>query len=316
MDNNYYDILNVSKNASIDDIKKQYKQLALKTHPDKNSGDDTDFKKVQEAYETLSDPSSRQKYDQKMNSQFIFQQFFVHSNQTIADTHYTSVINLSDIHYGNTKKFKISITKTCFTCRENCITCRGSGSISKIMNHGFFIQEFKENCSQCCSLGYKISNINCDVCKNKRQFVDEKDLDIKMPSDCNDGYSLIFYELGEQPNKFGQKAGNLVIKFNIVNDTCFQRVNKHDFLFLQTISLQESFVGKDIAIPHMDGDININIKQFGIINPNKEYIIENKGLCNKGNLRIKFIIQYPDNKVFTDNQISCISDIFKTLDIQ
>ena len=156
----------------------------------------------------------------------------------------------------------------------------------------------------------------CGKFENEKYYPAVILLDIKMPSDCNDGYSLIFYELGEQPNKFGQKAGNLVIKFNIVNDTCFQRVNKHDFLFLQTISLQESFVGKDIAIPHMDGDININIKQFGIINPNKEYIIENKGLCNKGNLRIKFIIQYPDNKVFTDNQISCISDIFKTLDIQ
>jgi DnaJ-class molecular chaperone len=59
----YYSVLGVTRNATQDEIKRAYKKLAMKTHPDRNSGDDTQFKKIQEAYETLGDPSKKQQYD-------------------------------------------------------------------------------------------------------------------------------------------------------------------------------------------------------------------------------------------------------------
>jgi len=221
---------------------------------------------------------------------------------------------LTDIHYGYVKKFKISLNKTCFNCREKCNQCQGAGFLTRIMNHGIFIQEFRENCNHCNSLGFKLSN-NCSLCFNKRQLIEEQTLDIKIPNDCNDGYSLLFPGLGEQPTKFNQQPGNLIIKFNIVNDTCFQRVNTYDLLYTPKISLVDSFIGKDIAIPYMDDTIHINIKRFGIINPNKEYIIEHKGLSHQGNLILKFDIIYPENKILTYEQIKLFEECFNKIEI-
>lgn len=69
MSNNqtYYDILCINNNATIEEIKKSYKKLALKTHPDKNNGNDEEFKKINLAYETLSDPTLKQNYDLQFN---------------------------------------------------------------------------------------------------------------------------------------------------------------------------------------------------------------------------------------------------------
>jgi molecular chaperone DnaJ len=71
----YYSILNIPKTASVDEIKKAYRKLAMKHHPDRNGGDDTQFKKVQEAYDVLSDPTKKQQYDNPFSNH---QQFNIH----------------------------------------------------------------------------------------------------------------------------------------------------------------------------------------------------------------------------------------------
>lgn len=115
----YYSILDVPKTASLDEIKKAYKLLALKTHPDRNGGDDIQFKKIQEAYETLSDPVKRQQYDNPapqfkfdmngMDSESFFNQFFGTRPRYQKQTYRTQVsISLVDAYKGSVHVLQIN----------------------------------------------------------------------------------------------------------------------------------------------------------------------------------------------------------------
>jgi DnaJ-class molecular chaperone len=119
----YYSILNIPKTASLDEIKKAYRKLAMKHHPDRNGGDDTQFKKIQEAYDTLSDTSKRQQYDNPFanNQQFgfnmntsdfdsIFSQIFgARPNHNQKQTFRTQVtVSLVDAFKGSTHVLQLS----------------------------------------------------------------------------------------------------------------------------------------------------------------------------------------------------------------
>jgi DnaJ-class molecular chaperone len=116
----YYSILNISKTASVDEIKKAYKSLALKTHPDRNGGDDIQFKKVQEAYDVLSDPAKKQQYDNPfsnhqpfnihgMDAESFFNQVFGARPQNQKQTFRTSVtVSLVDAYKGSSHVLQLS----------------------------------------------------------------------------------------------------------------------------------------------------------------------------------------------------------------
>ena len=116
----YYSILNIPKTASIDEIKKAYRKLAMKHHPDRNGGDDTQFKKVQEAYDVLSDPAKKQQYDNPfsnhqqfnihgMDAESFFNQIFGARPQPQKQTFRTSVtVSLVDAYKGSSHVLQLS----------------------------------------------------------------------------------------------------------------------------------------------------------------------------------------------------------------
>jgi molecular chaperone DnaJ len=112
----YYSILNIPKTASVDEIKKAYKSLAFKTHPDRNGGDDTQFKKVQEAYDVLSDPTKKQQYDNpfsnniyNMDAESFFNQVFGARPQNQKQTFRTQVtVSLVDAYKGSSHVLQLS----------------------------------------------------------------------------------------------------------------------------------------------------------------------------------------------------------------
>jgi curved DNA-binding protein len=114
----YYSVLEVPKTATIDDIKKAYRKLAMRHHPDRNGGDDTQFKKIQEAYDTLSDPQKRQMYDNPapqfsfnhdaVDINDIFSQIFG-QRQNQKQTFRTQVtVSLVDAYKGSTHTLQMS----------------------------------------------------------------------------------------------------------------------------------------------------------------------------------------------------------------
>jgi DnaJ-class molecular chaperone len=333
MSENYYDILGIDKNASEDDIKKAFRKLALKTHPDKNNGDDNEFKKINNAYEILSDPIKKEDYDNSLNNPFpnfhtnlnehfsfnnLFNTVFNHIhnpfNNKSNDILYKIYVSLKDIHEGTTKNLKLSINKKCFNCNIICNKCNGLGFITQIQQNFIFQQQIKIPCNSCNSNG-TISNINkeCHLCNGKLIINNEENLTINIPKCTEHGHRIIFHNLGEQPTKVHDISGDLIIEINIKNDDIFNR-NQNNLIYKTNLTLAESIVGKNITIPHYDGDININTNIFGIIDPNKTYILKEKGLGNIGDLLIKFEIIYPEKQIEQSNR-EVLSELFKNIGI-
>jgi DnaJ-class molecular chaperone len=179
-----YNILEISENSSEEEIKKQYRKLAFKYHPDKNNGDDEKFKKIQNAYEILTDDEKKREYlnnsDISINLNDLFAQMFSIQKNTIV-----LKLSLYDILNGNTKEF-ITYTKSpCLFCNEtgikdyhkNAIECRecfGKGVNPSIP----FL-----SCMSCQGQGiFVLNKIKCDNCKGKgyNKIKNERQINIPM----------------------------------------------------------------------------------------------------------------------------------------
>lgn len=325
----YYNVLGVSRNASDDELKKAYKKLALKTHPDKNGGDDTEFKKINIAYETLSNPQKKNAYDNPhenifdhgnnnpFNHPFFnFHQKSQNQNTKMNNHHYICKISLKEAFFGTTKKLRVNRTRICKSCVKSCNICNGSGKLSQQIQMGPFTQILDRGCNTCNATG-KVKNngnIHCTKCSLSGTINEERIFEIVLNPGVETGKVIIFEEWGEQASKDNQISGSFIVTIKIEEDPIFKRKNLH-LLYNINITLKESIIGKPLTIPHFSGNFEINTKGFGIINPEKEYIIYNKGMCDENNLDKKngdlhliFKIIYPE-KTLTDEDIEIMKKI-------
>jgi DnaJ family protein A protein 2 len=325
----YYNLLDLDKNASIDAIKKAYKQKALKCHPDRG-GNEEEFKRVSAAYETLSDPQKKSVYDNGgqqqyngggMNHNDIFSQFFGNqgnqfgfnfqqqSKHKMNNSMYKINVSLADIHSGIKKNLKIHIKKTCFNCKNTCSVCNGSGMQQIRHQNGPFIQIINTPCNSCTTgvIFSKKTNCNC----KEGTLEQENMILLDIPKGTKNNINFVYPNLGEQPVKKDDIPGDLLCQINTTDHTHFKRIGESlDLEMNISITFLESIIGKNVSIKHFDGLLDINTNIFGIINPNQKYIIYDKGLCNKGNLVILFNIDYPKNVVLTPESISLLKNIF------
>jgi DnaJ-class molecular chaperone len=341
MSDNYYDILGVKKDASEDEIKRAYRKLALKTHPDKNGGDDTMFKKINVAYETLSDADKRHVYDNpNQMPDFggggfhgggdIFEQLFrgmggMNINVNIngqrqngpvrRGNHLHRIsVNLRDIHTGIIKTLKLKLNKVCFDCKTKCNNCNGNGVTIRLQQTGPFVQQIQSSCSSCSGTGsINANNMSCQVCNGNGNYVVEDTIKVEIPKSTVSGYRIVFEKMGEQEQKQGEQAGDLVVEIIIEDDPYFVREGDN-LIFKSKLTLAETFIGKDVVVPHFDEHIRINTNIFGIINPNKRYHIKGKGLGGKGDMAFIFEIIYPE-KVLDSYDRESLKNVFKNLGI-
>ena len=329
----FYDILEIGRNASQDDIKKAYKKLAIQYHPDKNKGNvdaEKKFQEISNAYSILSNEESRNRYDMMGDENFnndggnggggnqhqapdmdeLFQQLFGSrrggSNPFGFNENHQPQCNniikqynvtLEDIYNGIVKTIKINIKKYCKKCYTTCNICNGTGVKQQFMQIGPMTQIFQSNCPKC--NGSKVMNKHnkdCSDCKGSGMFDVEHNAYLNMPKgfDCN---HTIFEGLGEQPLLSNHKAGNLIYEFKLQQHSHFTKTG-NDLLYKHTLTLTESIIGKLITIDYFGENIKINTDQFGIINPSKQYILKYRGMpiantTKKGNMIIEFIITYP-----------------------
>lgn len=323
----YYSILGVSKDASEGDIKKKYRQLARENHPDKG-GDKERFQKIQEAYETLSDLNKRQAYDNgsqpnvHINGGFPFDfnfNSFFHPQakpqqqvQKKNDHIYTCKITLKDVYFGIIKKIRVQRNRVCTICKSDCSQCNGVGHITQHMQMGPFTQIINQVCQGCSGSGIKHKS-NCNECKSKGSIPEERIFEVKIERGIETGKQYKFEGWGEQAIKGNEISGHLIVNIVVEEDVQFKR-NGLNILYRADIDLRDCIIGKMITIPHFEGPLMITTRGFGIINPNKEYILFEKGLKNEngkvGNLHITFNINYPENIQFSDSDIKLLTDIF------
>ncbi len=338
--------LNKNDNPSINDIKKAYKKLAFLYHPDKNKDNpsaEEKFKQISHAYDVLSDEKKKSIYDQVgdegynnddgmnsgmggINPDDIFEHFFRRSghgdpfgghfgfnmfneqqDNKCASHQKTMSITLEEAYTGIQKNIKLQITKYCQNCMTKCDNCNGTGTVKQIHKVGFFTQISTGGCDKCNCVGYITkTNKNCSDCKGNCKYNKDINAFLNLPAGIDDGFKTIFPDMGEQPKRPSQKAGDLILEIKLEPHKFFKR-EQNNLIYKTKITFIESIIGKELIIEYFGENIKINTNIFGVVYPSKRYLIENKGMPiintnNKGNMYIEFDIQYPKIKNNVDIQ--------------
>lgn len=300
-----YEELSVPQGASPEEIKKAYHKLALKFHPDKPTGDAEKFKKVQEAYETLSNPEKRQNYDQFGTAEApqgppsgfppdIFAHMFGGGNpfgqqrgpKRRADHEHTVTVSLEQAYTGTSRNLRISLTKPCPSCKSKCNQCGGRGQVHHQMGPFAMAQP----CGGCEGQGKTFAG--CSTCNFRKKIFENLNFELRIPKGVDNGTVITAHGLGEQPHESGEEAGNLHFHIRVEENPFFMRQGK-DLIYSTKISFEDSVNGKILSIPHFDGSFDVDTSQWGPLDPRQDYVIPFKGMVEGGRLRMSFDITYP-----------------------
>jgi len=284
----YYEILGISPDATEADVKKAYRSLSLKYHPDRNPSEDAKEKiqKINEAYETLGDPALRKQYDTKDSLP-------------------------PPAQFGNAEQFNDinNIFNMMFNGMHGMHNIPGMPHVNIFQNGrpGQFHTQFHfsnviqpitkqieltlEQCYNGCS--YQI-NIDRTIINNNIQTVEVEPMFINIPGGVNHGETVILQDMGNVVN--GRK-GHIQLQISVAKHELFTRSGL-DLIYNITISLKESLCGFTIEINHLSGkrfSIN-NATNPGVITPQYKKMVPGLGMKrenNVGNLIIVFDVQFP-----------------------
>lgn len=299
----HYDTLGVPKGATKDEIKKAYRKLAMKEHPDKG-GDPEKFKKISEAYEVLSDDEKRSQYDNPQPEMFdFFNQMFNHQRPTkrkMGDIMKEVEIPLSKAVQGTELKFKITLEQKCEYCEDRCVHCKGTGVIR--MGHPMIpMMAIEQMCGNCNGGGAR--HKGCHQCSMRGSTQSERMIQVRVPPWVEDGQTFVFEGLGEQKSKHTDVSGNLVIRIRVGKDPNFER-HGNVLVYTKKISFLESIIGFPLVIPHFNGSFFVDTREFGVIDPTKVYEIPEK------RIQVIFKIEYPKRR-WTNEESAHIKELFE-----
>lgn len=302
----HYETLGVDRDASVDEIKKAYRKLAMRHHPDKPGGDAEKFKKINQAHEILSDSGRRARYDQFGTDEGpppggpgpdisqIFEQMFAGRGGPGNGRDHQHVVSLSleEVYTGVTKTMKITVTRPCFSCLVRCTPCNGTGA-TQTMNHMFgpFGQMFSRPCQACQGAG-KVPK-GCSACGGQKGVTNTVTVNINVGRGIEDGTMQRIEGLGEQPRTPNERPGDLIIVFRIKPHPVFER-HGNNLRYKQTITLKESIEGFGFTIPFFDGPFSFHTHDLAsVIDPRRDYEVKGKGLTPDSNMYLNFDVQYP-----------------------
>jgi molecular chaperone DnaJ len=285
----YYEVLGVNRDASDDEIKKAYRKLAMKHHPDRNPDNpkaEEHFKEAKEAYEILSDPQKRPAYDQYGHAGVdpqagmggfadafsdIFGDIFGGGGQRGggrsnvyrgADLRYNLEVSLEEAARGTETRIRIPTMAECETCSgsgakkgsepKTCPTCGGHGQVR--MQQGFF--SIQQTCPKCHGNG-KIIADPCGSCGGAGRIKRQKTLSVKIPAGVDEGDRIRLSGEGEAGMN-GGPSGDLYVVIQIREHPVFTR-DHNDLHCEMPISFTTAALGGEIEIPTLDGAAKIRI---------------------------------------------------------
>ena len=309
----YYETLGVPKNASEDEIKKAYRKLAMKHHPDRNHGDskdaETKFKEVKEAYEMLSDPQKRAAYDQYGHAGVdpnmrggagpegfggfaeafgdIFGDVFgartgrSGGRQVFrgSDLSYAMEVTLEEAADGKEAQIRIPSW-------DDCGSCKGTGAkpgtkpITCTTCHGNGVVQMRQGffsvqqtCPTCHGTG-KIIPDPCTTCHGQGKIKNNKTLEVKIPAGIDDGMRIRSTGNGE-PGTNGGPPGDLYIEIRLKKHELFER-DGDDLHCVVPVSITTAALGGEISVPTLKGPAAIDIPDG--TQSGKQFRLRGKGI--------------------------------------
>lgn len=344
----FYEILGVKKEASQDDLKKAFRHLARKYHPDLNQGSseaEEKFKEVNEAYQVLSDPQKKAQYDQVGHADFkpgeyaqtktpsyddlfrdfglgdIFDAFSTGTGRTRsragADLRYDIEISLTDAFYGTKNTVAVPHLQVCGTCHgtggqpgfaRTCSTCGGTGEIRKVQKRGHQQVMNIAQCPECGGSGNIIEK-PCNTCQGRGSIQKTRTIEVKIPRGVEDKQFLRIAGEGEPGENHGP-PGDLYAVVHVKKDALFERRGA-DLYSSTMIGVKTAILGGEIPVRTITGTASIKIPRG--TQSHTLFRLREQGMPylnseKRGDLLVKVMVKIPEK--LTPKQESLILEAF------
>lgn len=328
----YYEILGVDRDASEKDIKKAYRRVAMKFHPDRNPDDkesEEKFKEASEAYEILADPQKRAAYDQfghdgvsgnagaggfggggaSFSDIFgdVFGDIFGGGGggrrgpMRGSDLRYNLDVDLEEAVKGTEVKIRIPTLVACGSCDgsgakqgSSPVTCTTCGGVGQVrMQQGFF--SVQQTCPNCRGKGKTISD-PCGACHGQGRVEETKTLSVKVPPGVDTGDRIRLGGEGEAGPE-GGPPGDLFVQINVREHKIFERDGKHLYCEVP-ISIVDAALGGELEVPTLEGRVKLKIPEE--TQTGKLFRLRGKGVTpvrggSTGDLLCRVVVETPVN---------------------
>ena len=288
----YYEVLSVERSASDDELKKSFRRLAMKFHPDRCPDDPAaqdKFKEAKEAYEVLSDAQKRALYDQHGHAAFehgmggrgggfhgdvgdifgdIFSDIFGMGGgggrgraRRGSDLRYLLELDLEEAVFGVDKQIEVPTLVACGRCKGSgsadgrtttCSTCKGHGRVR--MQNGIF--SIQQACPHCGGSGKTVAN-PCKECRGEGRVHDERTLSVKIPAGVDNGDRIRLTGQGEA-GPAGTVPGDLYVEVRVREHAIFQR-DGDDLHCEIPLRFGQAALGAELKVPTLEGEAEIRI---------------------------------------------------------
>lgn len=338
----FYDTLGVSPNATPDELKKAYRKLALKYHPDKNPTEGEKFKQISQAYEVLSDAKKREVYDRGGEKAIkeggsggggggggfaspmdIFDLFFgggsrMHRERKGKNIVHQITVTLEDLYNGATRKLAVQKNTICERCEGHgsrkgaaqvCISCHGTGV--QVRMHQLvlgMVQQVSTVCQSCQGQGQRISHKDrCKACAGRKIVRQKKILEVHIDKGMKDGQKIVIHGEGDQEP--GLEPGDIVIVLDQLEHPLFTR-KRQDLVMSMQLLLVEALCGFKKPVKTLDNRTLLLTSHPGeLVKPGDTKCVLNEGMptyrrpFEKGRLIINFSVVFPPANFLPRNKL-------------
>lgn len=330
----YYEVLAVERGASAEEIKKAYRKLARRYHPDFNKEDpraEEKFKEINEAYEVLSDPQKRERYDHFGHDggfgaesgfggfggfESIFEDFFggvggfggfggrrPPGPEQGQHLRYDLEITLEDAYNGGAKKIRLSRSESCPDCEgsgarpgtrpEKCPACGGSGQQQVTRDTLLGRMVSMQTCIRCSGRGTVVKE-PCPNCRGQGRIVRDRTIEVKIPLGIAHGTRLRVQGGGEAGVR-GGPPGDLFVVVSLRRHKLFQR-ESDDLLYELPLPMALAALGTEVEVPTLEGKASMKVPEG--TQPGTVFRLRGKGMPRlygrgKGDLRVKVNVVVP-----------------------